>query len=145
MMVTYNTPDWYSTTDVTAYPRILPDADGGVKRATLAAITGAPTLAVGYPLAIDSVSNQFVPWSAGGTQNNDEIKAFLYPRAVDAHATDASLIIVLWSGIIHYDDIVLPAGETAADLKAALRTDELRKRGLRIDGLEDVGTIDSTT
>jgi len=140
-MTTYNTPDMWDSDDLTAYPRILPKH---VREVTLAAVTGAPTYTVGTPLAVDSVSGEFVIWSAGGTNDNDKIKAFLYPRDVDTHATNASLVVVLEAGDIHYDDIELPTGESAADLMAALKHEELRMRGLRIKGLSGIGTTNES-
>lgn len=74
------------------------------------------------------------------TGRND-IRGFVWPNAVtvdDSGDGNEDVIgQVLLAGRIHYDDIVLPSGESATNLKAALRSG-CRERGLWIEGLAQV-------
>ncbi len=124
----------YSSASRDPFPRISPET---VKVKTFAADAGEATLAVGTPVAFDTVNDQWVVWSASGTGDVDEIKGFIYPDDVDLDASEEVQGQVMLRGTIHDDDIELPDGESAVDLREALRTDCL-ERGLIIDGLDAV-------
>lgn len=47
--------------------------------------------------------------------------AFVWPEAVVTDATNDTLANLLFAGDIHFDDIVVPAGESTSTLKAMLR------------------------
>jgi len=124
----------YEDTSRDPFPRISPET---VKVKTFAADASETELKVGTPVAFDTGNDNWVVWSASGTGDVDEIKGFIYPDAVTLDASDESLAQVMLRGTIHFDDIELPDGESATDLREALRTDCL-ERGLIIDGLEAV-------
>ena len=65
------------------------------------------------------------------------IKGFVWPDAVVLDSDEEVIGNVLLEGKLHYDDIALPAGEIAANLKGALR-DGPRALGLIIQGLDQV-------
>lgn len=76
--------------------------------------------------------------TAGVASNGaDVIRGFLHPDALTLAAAEEVLGQVMLEGTIHYEDIPLPAGETVADLKAALRSG-LRERGIHVQGLTEV-------
>lgn len=72
--------------------------------------------------------------SAGGRHI---IKGFVYPDSVVLSASGEVLGQVLKRGVVRYADIVLPSGETQANLDAALKDGPLA-RGLIIKGLAGV-------
>jgi hypothetical protein len=74
-----------------------------------------------------------VQTQAGVSTNG--IGGFLWPDALTLLAGNETLAQVLMEGEIHYDEIVLPSGSSAAQLKAQLNDGETRKRGLIIQGL----------
>ena len=130
----YATNELWDQTVRSPFPRIKSDNQ---QPKTIGPISGAPTLEVGYPLAYDDAEKKWVPWTASGTSNTDVIKGFIYPVDVATDATNDVLAIVMLRGEIHYDDIILPTGESEADLMAALREGPLA-RGLIIQGLSEV-------
>lgn len=124
----------WKSSDYDAPKRIVPDT---VKVRKFAADADESTLAVGTPVAFDTVNDNWAVWSASATGDVDEIKGFIYPDPVTLHASKESLVQVMLKGTIHYEDIVLPDGEEAADLREALRTDCM-PIGLIVDGLDAV-------
>ena len=125
----------YASASKDPFPRIVPVHQYPKK---FGAVASAPELAVGTPLAFDSDNDQWVVWSNGGTVTGvDTIRGFVYPLPVQLDASDEVLGIVMVAGEIHYDDIVLPSGETEADLKTAIRAN-LAARGLYVVGLTEV-------
>jgi hypothetical protein len=103
---------------------------------TFAIDSGAAELAPGTPLAYDEANFAWVVWSASGTGEVDEIKGFVVD-AVQLSATYQVIGQIMVSGMIHFDDIPVPTGESSADLRQACRTDCL-SRGLIVQGLTDV-------
>jgi hypothetical protein len=130
-----NANELYASSSKDPFPRIKSVHQYPKK---ITAIAAASLLAVGTPMAYDSDNDQWVVWSNGGTVTGaDTIRGFLYPIPVQTHASDQVLGMVMVAGEIHYDDIVLPSGETAADLKTAIRAN-LAARGLYVTGLTQV-------
>lgn len=130
-----NANELYASSSKDPFPRIKPVHQYPKK---LGAVASAPLLAVGTPMAYDTDNDQWVVWSNGGTVTGaSSIKGFLYPIPVQLHASDEVLGVIMVAGEIHYDDIVLPSGETAADLKTELRAN-CAARGLYVTGLEQV-------
>lgn len=115
------------------YPRIKP-----VHQYPKTFAAGTAKLAVGTPVAFNSSTKQWDVWSATGTNGLDEIRGFVYPEAIQQVSGKEVLGVVMMAGEIHYDDIVLPSGESESNLKAALRVDAVRERGLWITGLDEV-------
>lgn len=133
-MPDYGANELWEQTVRSPFPRIVPEA---VAAKTVGPITGAPTLEVGYPLGFDENLNVWLPWSSAGSGGLDTIRGFIYPEDLETHATEDVLCNVMEQGRIHYDDIILPDGESEADLKAALQPNALA-RGLIVRGLEKV-------
>lgn len=65
------------------------------------------------------------------------VEGFLWEDDFSASATLEKQINIFRAGLVHYADIVLPSGEDADDLKAALRSGA-REKGLDIQGLSGV-------
>lgn len=95
-------------------------------------VTGAGSLTGGAGTATVATSTAGV--SATG---KNVVRGFVFPDAIVLDATNDVLGVVMLRGGIHYDDIVLPAGESANTLKAALREGP-RSLGLDINGLSQV-------
>lgn len=129
-----NSNELYASSSKDPFPRIKPEHQYPKK---FAAVASAPELAVGTPLGFDNVNNEWVVWSSGDTNGAGTIRGFVYPLPVQLHASDEVLGVVMVSGEIHYDDIVLPDGEAEADLKTAIRAN-LAARGLFVTGLTEV-------
>jgi len=129
-----NENELYASSSKDPFPRIKPVHQYPKKFANVAS---APELAVGTPVAFDNVNNEWVVWSAGGTNDNSTIRGFVYPLPIQLHASDEVLGVVMVAGEIHYDDIALPSGEAEADLKTAIRAN-LAARGLFVTGLTEV-------
>lgn len=130
-----NANELYDSSSKDPFPRIKPVHQYPKK---LGAVASAPTLTVGTPMAYDEDNDQWVVWSNGGTVTGvSTIKGFLYPIPVTLHASDEVLGVIMVAGEIHYDDIVLPSGESAADLMTAIRGN-LMARGLYVTGLTQV-------
>ena len=134
MTANYGANELWSQAVRSPYPMIFPE---NAQPKTIGAISGAPTLEVGYPMAYDDAELKWVPWIASGTSNTNVIKGFIYPVDVEASATTDVLGIIMLRGEIHYDSIILPSGEAEADLKLALQDGPLA-RGLVIRGLVEV-------
>jgi hypothetical protein len=133
--MTLNSNELYASASKDPFPRIQPVHQYPKK---FGPVASAPELAVGTPVAFDTSNKRWVVWSNGGTvAGADTILGFVYPLPVQLHATEEVLGIVMMAGEIHYDDIQLPAGETEADLKTAIRAN-LAARGLYVVGLTEV-------
>lgn len=115
------------------YPRIKP-----VHAFPKTFAAGTDKLAVGTPVAYDTSTNTWKVWSHGAANGVGEIRGFVYPKPIQLVSGKEVLGVVMLAGEIHYDDIVLPSGETEANLKADLRADAVRERGLWITGLDQV-------
>lgn len=75
--------------------------------------------------------------TAGEATNETHIiRGFIYPDSVVLDVDEEVLGNVMLEGKLHFDDIVLPTGETAANLKDACRSG-LRERGLIVQGLTE--------
>ena len=104
---------------------------------TFASVGAAPLYKRMMPVAFDTVANKWKIWASGGANGTGTIKGFIYQPELQIDAANDVLGIVLIRGTVHYDDIVLPAGETAPNLKTALRSG-LRELGIDIQGLDQV-------
>lgn len=102
------------------------------ERVKMAAIAGAPTLPVAYPIQASGTAGVYEPW-----QDGSEIVAFIAHEPQTASATGERLMVVMLMGEIHYEDVVLPAGATQGALETALRSAELRQRGIIVREITD--------
>ncbi|MCZ2418668.1 MAG: head decoration protein [Burkholderiales bacterium] len=132
----YATRELVSEQERDPYPKIHP-APGGVQVKTFAPTTPAATYPVGTPLAFNTSTNKWVVWTNGGSNGTGTVKGFVYPDAVTTDGTNDVMAPVLLLGEIPYEDIVLPAGESADNLKTALRSGP-RDIGLHVTGLDQV-------
>lgn len=122
-----------SVTSIPATKRVWPTV---IQPKTLAAVSGAPTLAILTPLAFNTSTGFWVVWTSGGANGTGSIAGFLNEETVTS-ATLETLVNVILGGEIHYEDIPVPSGETLANLKTALRSGP-RTLGLTITGLDAV-------
>lgn len=134
--MTFATRELLSTQERDPFPRIKPD-EGGVQPKTLAAVGAAPTYEVGTPLAYNTSTEKWVVWTHGGPNGTGTIKGILYPNEAEIDDTDDVIAQVMLQGEIHWDDVVVPSGETEANLKTALRSGP-RDIGIRVVGLDKV-------
>lgn len=92
-----------------------------VRTVEFATDAGAPLLPVGEPVAFDDTALKWKDWTHNGGNATGSIRAFVFPFDVQLSATTETLGVVMTKGEINYADIKLPAGESEANLKAALR------------------------
>ncbi len=102
---------------------------------TFAAGTG--TLAKLTPVVYNTSTNQWTVWANGGANGTGTIKGFVWPDPITLVSDKEVIGNVLIEGKIHFDDIALPTGQTAANLKTACRSGP-RDLGLFIQGLDQV-------
>lgn len=92
-----------------------------------------PTVSATYSLT--GTDHTLATVIAGASANGmNVIRALVWPDAIQLSASGEVLGNVMMAGQAHYDDIVLPSGETQSDLAAALKSG-LRERGITIKGL----------
>ena len=125
------TNELFSSATQDPFPRIKPVH---VFSKTISAITGGPELGVGFPLAFNTSTNKWVPWTTGGVNGTGTIRAFVYPDAIQSDATDDVLGQIMIAGDIHHDDVLVPSGETQNNLTIALKAG-LSERGLYVTGI----------
>ena len=128
--VAYYTNEQYSSSTQGKRLRVQPTV---VQPKTFAA--GSGTLAPLTPIAYNTSTNKWVVWTSGGANGTGTIRGFVGLDAVVLDAANEVLGNVILGGIIHYEDIVLPSGESAGNLKTAL-TGTVRQLGFTIQGLE---------
>jgi hypothetical protein len=115
--------------------RAFPYQDGIVpsQLETLGAAADLPHLT---PL----VNNGDGTWGVWADADADTVQGLLWAPD-EAHAgsdTGETMIVVFKRGLVHYDDIPLPAGQTQATLDSALAHSSLRDAGIIVQGLADV-------
>jgi len=84
-----------------------------------------------------STSVVTTPTAATASKGLDQIHGFVWPNPITLDPDGEIVEQVGMAGIVNYHDIVLPAGQTADNLKAALRT-QMRARGFTIEQLDQV-------
>lgn len=75
--------------------------------------------------------------TVAGVSGGGKIRAFVWPDPIVLSGSGEVIGHVVMEGKIHYDDIVLPAGESRGTMQAALREGP-RALGLMIQGLDGV-------
>lgn len=116
---------------------------------TIAAISGAPVLERLTPMAFNSTSKQWVPWTTGVTSPNyvGVIRGFLisgnlddegddFNDVVQTSATDEVLGVIMLGGQLHIDDVPLYSTNTLDQVKAAIEASALMDRFV-IQGMDD--------
>ena len=136
----YNPNELYSDADVSPSPRIAAKRIGPKTFAS-----GSGTLAKGTPVARSSATTFWVPWTNAGGNQTGTIRGFVWPDDVVLDSDEEVLGQVMLEGDLHYDDIPVPTGETAANMATALKVSpgvadglpSCRELGLHIQGLPD--------
>lgn len=131
------TRELFQSSDRDPYPRVMADQDG-VKVCMFAAVGAAPEYAALTPVAFNTATAKWVIWASGGANETGIVRGFVYPDAVQTDAADDVHGQVMTHGIVHYDDVVLPAGQLQADLATALKAPATRGVGLKVQGLEGI-------
>jgi hypothetical protein len=126
------TNELFDSNDQESSIRVKP-YENGLHNRTFANVAAAPTYEPGTPVYVDSATGFRKVWT-----NGQNIAGFVFPEAVVIDATGEVQGVVLERGRIHYDDIVLPAGETQNNLDAALKSGP-REMGLDIEALPGSG------
>lgn len=122
-----------SVTSIASTLRMWPET---IHPKEIAAISGAPLLARGLPMAFNTSTSKWVVWTSGGANGTGTVSGFL-AEPHQSNATDETLAPMMMRGKIHFDDIPVPSGETSANLKTSLRSGP-RGLGIDIDGLDQV-------
>jgi hypothetical protein len=130
-----NVPELF--TDGTATTNGLRFAPTSVKGKQLWLHAGALLLEPGTALGIITATGLWTLWTDLATWGvgTDFIRGFVWPDAVQQHATETVLMNVMMAGTVNYNDIPLN-GETAANLKASLRIAAVRNAGFIIEDLD---------
>lgn len=115
----------------TAFPGVLTLTFGGaLANKDIPQITATPSGLTGGTVTIATTT-------AGASTGVGQIRGFVWPDPIQLHATNEKLGQTMLRGRIHYADIPLILGNTANQLKAALRLGP-RTLGLIIEGLDGV-------
>jgi hypothetical protein len=103
------------------------------------------TLKMGLPLAFDTSSSQWCVYEQGGSNGRGTIRGFVYGTEQTDDETDDVLVVVLYEGEVHRDDINTSAiraqcagSPSEANIDAALRVRGLRDMGIHVVGLTAV-------
>ena len=114
--------------------------------ANLGEANAVVTLTFGGSLAGEEVTITITPTLTGndhvlaevtagvGSHGSAIITGFVWPDPIKLHATNEVLGNIMLGGKVHFDDIVVPAGETSATLAVACRK-SLRDKGIIVQGL----------
>lgn len=130
----YTTRELVSEQTRDPYPRIKPYEDG-VSVGTISNVGAAPTYEVGTPMAYNTSTNEWVMWTNGGANGTGVVGAIVYPDKIVVDATNDVLAPLMLKGQIHIDDVLVPSGESAANLLAALKAPATRSPHLDINGM----------
>lgn len=124
--------------------RAKPHADG-ISVGTFAALGADAEVPHLTPLYFDLTLNGgkgfWTIWSGNGGGADDPINGLLWAPGSVGHlglAAGETQIQVFKAGLVHRDDVPLPAGEAQAGLDTALRAGALREQGIIVQGLDAV-------
>lgn len=104
-------------------------------------------LPIGTPLAFDTSTSQWCVYEDAGANGRGTIRGFVYGTAQSDDETDDVLIVVLYRGRVHRDDVNTAAiravlggagGTSEAELDIALKVRGLRDMGIDVVGLAGV-------
>jgi hypothetical protein len=107
----------------------------------------AVELPIGTPLAFDTSTNQWCVYEDGGSNGRGTIRGFVYGVEQSDDETDDVLMVVLYRGTVHRDDVNTSAiravlggsgGTSEAELDIALKVRGLRDMGIDVLGLAGV-------
>lgn len=109
--------------------------------------SAAVTLPIGTPLAYDTSTSQWCVYEDGGSNGRGTIRGFIYGTEQADHNSDDVLVVVLYRGRVHRDDVNTAAiravlggsgGTSEAELDIALKVRGLRDMGIDVVGLAGV-------
>lgn len=109
--------------------------------------SAAVTLPIGTPLAYDTSTGQWCVYEDAGSNGRGTIRGFIYGTPQVDDETDDVLVVVLYRGEVHRDDINTAAiravlggsgGTSEAELDVALKVRGLRDMGIDVVGLAGV-------
>ena len=104
-------------------------------------------LPIGTPLAFDTSTSQWCVYEDAGANGRGTIRGFLYGVEQSDDETDDVLVVVLYRGRVHRDDVNTAAiravlggagGTSEAELDIALKVRGLRDMGIDVVGLAGV-------
>ncbi len=103
------------------------------------------TLVIGTPLAFDTSTSQWCVYEQAGANGRGTIRGFVYGTDQVDDETDDVLIVALYRGEVHRDDINTAAiralcggSPSEANIDAALSVRGLRDMGIDVVGLAGV-------
>lgn len=123
----------FSKVDRSAALRCFPTV---VKPKKFAADVGEAKLAPLTMVAYDTSTNNWKPWTDGGSDGTGTLKGLVWPDAIQLDATDEVLGHVMIEGRVHRDDVPLN-GESQVDVDAELAS-AARLLGIHVEGLAGV-------
>jgi len=129
-----------------AHPRLEAEATKVVHVEDNAGSVGVE-LPIGTPLAFDTSTNQWCVYEDAGANGRGVISGFVYGVAQSDDETDDVLMVVLYRGRVHRDDVNTSAiravlggagGTSESELDIALKVNTLRYKGIDVVGLAGV-------
>lgn len=96
-------------------------------------------LPIGTPLAFDTSTTQWCVYEDAGANGRGVIRGFVYGTAQSDDETDDVLVVVLYRGRVHRDDVNTAAIQTVTGASEAELDIALKVRGLRDMGIDVVG------
>ena len=131
-----NQRELFSTTTQGNHPNVEPEQMTVGKFGNVA---GAPVLEPLTALAWNTSTNEWVVFDEDGANGTDSVRAFVYPEAVQLHATDEVQGQILLVGRVDWNDVVKTvAGSYDETLLTADLVANARNRGLYIMNLPEV-------
>lgn len=98
---------------------------------------GSGTLEPNAPVAYNTVSGKWAPWTQAGANGEDLLKGLVWPDAIELDAGGEVLGQVLLEGIVHADDVKAATSEADIDVENELK-EEARLLGIHVQGLQGV-------
>lgn len=114
------------TPNLRAYP-----AENGVAVGTLGTLAADATLP--HLTALTFSGGEWLPWADADTTKVDGL-LYAPDEAHEGLLASETLIQVMKIGLVHIDDVALPASQTLATLVTALKTALTRSSGLVVQG-----------
>lgn len=94
---------------------------------------GSGTLEPNAPVAYNTSSGLWAPWTQAGSNGENLLKGLVFPDAITLNGSDEEIGHVLLEGIVHLDDVQAATSEANADILAELQT-EARLLGIHVQG-----------
>lgn len=98
---------------------------------------GTGTLPVNAPVAINTSTGFWAPWTNAGSNGENVLKGLVFPDPIVLDSDEEVIGHVLINGTVHADDVKDATSEADADIEAELR-EEARLLGIHVQGLTQV-------